>query len=100
MMNTLQSYVNFLDALGWEEKQRSVFSQLSSDQILNSDHCSFQQEYVRSRTLSLTGERTTEVAIRKKRSVADSYSLIYNISCGQLLGKFLLILQKKVNLVR
>jgi hypothetical protein len=40
-------------------------SKYSSDQILNSDHCSFQKEYVSPRTLSFTGERTTEVAIKK-----------------------------------
>ena len=80
------------------KNQRSLFSHYSPDQILNSDHCSFQQEYISPRTLSFTGERTTEVAVRKKRCVTHSYTVQpITSAAGQLLDKFLLILQEKEN---
>jgi hypothetical protein len=47
----------------------------SSNQILNSDHCSFQQEYVSPRTLSFTGERTTKIAVKKKNNITHSYTV-------------------------
>jgi hypothetical protein len=51
--------------------------------VVNSDHCSFQQEYVSPKMLSFTGERTTEIAD------------------AQLLDKFLLILrEKKMNVTK
>ncbi|CAF4024087.1 unnamed protein product [Rotaria magnacalcarata] len=62
------------------------------------DHCSFQQEYVSPRTLSFTGERTTEVAIKKKHSLTHSYTVQPVTSAdGHLLEKFFLILQEKEN---
>ncbi|CAF5084877.1 unnamed protein product, partial [Rotaria sp. Silwood1] len=62
------------------------------------DHCSFQQEYVPPRTLSFTGERTTEVAVKKKYKTTHSYTVQPVTSAnGLLLEKFLLILQEKAN---
>ncbi len=70
----------------------------SSHEILNSDHCSFQQEYISPRTLSFTGERTTEVAAKKKNNVTHSYTVQPITSAdGQLLDKVFLILQEKEN---
>jgi hypothetical protein len=70
----------------------------SSNQILNSDRCSFQQEYVSPRTLSFTSERTTEVAVKKKNNITHSYTVQPITSAdGQLLHKFFLILQEKKN---
>ncbi|CAF4175085.1 unnamed protein product, partial [Rotaria sordida] len=62
------------------------------------DHCSFQQEYVPPKTLSFTGERTTEVAVKKKYNITHSYTAQPVTSAnGHLLDKFLLILQEKEN---
>jgi hypothetical protein len=70
----------------------------SPHQILNSDHCSFQQEYISPRTLSFTGERTTEVAVKRKNNLTHSYTVQPITSAdGQLLDKFFLILQEKEN---
>jgi hypothetical protein len=70
----------------------------SPHQILNSDHCSFQQEYISPRTLSFTGERTTEVAVKRKNNLTHSYTVQPITSAdGQLLVKFFLILQEKEN---
>ena len=70
----------------------------SSNQILNSDPCSFQQEYVSPRILSFTGERTTEVAVKKKHNLTHSYTVQPVTSAdGRLLDKFFLILQEKEN---
>ncbi|CAF1102379.1 unnamed protein product [Didymodactylos carnosus] len=86
------------DAHNWIESQSSLILKYSSRQILNSDHCSFQQEYVSPRTLSFTGERTTEVAVKKKKNITHSYPLQPITSAdGQLLEKFFLILQEKEN---
>ena len=75
-----------------------MISKYSSDQILNSDHCSFQKEYVSPRTLSFTGERTTEVAIKKKHNITHSYTVQpVTSAAGRLLNKFLLILQETEN---
>jgi hypothetical protein len=65
---------------------------------LNSDHCSFQQEYVSPRTLSSIGERKTEITVKKKNSITHSY-IVQPITsaAGQLLDKFLLFLQEKEN---
>ncbi len=60
-------HIYIVDAQKWIESKRSLISNYLSHEILNSDHCSFQQEYVPPRTLSFTGERTTEVAIKKKK---------------------------------
>jgi len=88
----------FLDAQNWIESNRSLISKYSSHQILNSDHCSFQQEYIPPRTLSFTGERTTEVAVKKKYNTTHSYTVQPITSAdGDLLEKFLLILQEKEN---
>ena len=90
--------LTLLDAHRWVESNRSLLSKYSSDQILNSDHCSFQQEYIAPRTLSYTGERTTEVAVKKKHNVTHSYTVQPVCSAsGHLLDKFLLILQEKEN---
>jgi hypothetical protein len=67
-------------------------------EILNSDHCSFQQEYISPRTLSFAGERTTEVAVKKKNNVTHSYTVQpIALADGQLLENFFLILQEKEN---
>ncbi|CAF4899008.1 unnamed protein product, partial [Rotaria sp. Silwood1] len=74
------------------------FKKYTSYQILNSDHCSFQQEYISPRTLSFTGERTIEVVARKKYNVTHSYTIQSVTSAnGLLLDKFLLELQEKEN---
>ena len=87
-----------LDAYDWIENQRFLISNYSSHQILNSDHCSFQQEYVSPRTLSFTGERTTEVTVKKMNNITHSYTVQPITSAdGQLLHKFFLILQEKEN---
>jgi len=87
-----------LDAHDWVENQKALISDYASYQILNSDHCSFQQEYVPPRTLSFTGERTTEVAVKKKNKITHSYTVQPITSAdGQLLHKFFLILQEKEN---
>ncbi|CAF2108460.1 unnamed protein product [Rotaria magnacalcarata] len=63
-----------------------------------SDHCSFQQEYISRRTLSFTGERTTDVSVKRKNNSTHSYTVQSITSAdGQLLGKFFLILQEKEN---
>ncbi|CAF4360959.1 unnamed protein product [Rotaria sp. Silwood2] len=88
----------FGNAHHWIENERSLISNYSSRQILNSDHCSFQQEYVSPRTLSFTGEKTTEVAVKKKNNITHSYTVQPITSAdGQLLKKFFLILQEKEN---
>jgi hypothetical protein len=75
-----------------------LISNYSPNQILKSDHCSFQKEYISPRTLSFTGERTTEVAVKKKNNVTHSYTMQpITSSDGQLLEKFLLILQETEN---
>ncbi|CAF4862038.1 unnamed protein product, partial [Rotaria socialis] len=62
------------------------------------DHCSFQQEYISPRTLSFTGERTTEVVVTRKNNLTHSYTAQPITSAdGQLLDKFFLILQEKEN---
>ncbi|CAF1299200.1 unnamed protein product [Rotaria sordida] len=86
------------NAQNWIESKRTLISKYSSHPILNSDHCSFQQEYVPPRTLSFTGERTTEVAAKKKYNITHSYTVQPVTSAnGHLLDKFLLILQEKEN---
>ncbi|CAF1545629.1 unnamed protein product [Rotaria sp. Silwood1] len=86
------------NAQNWIESKRPLISKYSSHQILNSDHCSFQQEYIPPRTLSFTGERTTEVAVKKKYNTTHSYTVQPVTSAdGHLLDKFLLILQEKEN---
>lgn len=90
--------MHILDAHNWIKNQRSLISNYSSRQILNSDHCSFQQEYVPPRTLCFTGERTTEVTVKKKKNITHSYTVQPVTSVdGQLLEKFFLILQEKEN---
>jgi hypothetical protein len=75
-----------------------LLAKYTPNQILNSDHCSFQQEYVAPRTLSYTGERTTLVAVKKKYNITHSYTVQPICSAdGHLLDKFLLILQEKAN---
>ena len=75
-----------------------MISTYTPHEILNSDHCSFQQEYVSPRTLSFTGERTTEVAVKKKHNITHSYTVQpISSTAGHLLNKFLLILQEKQN---
>ncbi|CAF3871473.1 unnamed protein product, partial [Rotaria sordida] len=65
---------------------------------ITSDHCSFEQEYIPSRTLSFTGERTTEVTVKKKYNTTRSYTVQpVTLADGHLLDKFLLILQEKEN---
>ena len=87
-----------VDAQKWVESQRHLLSKYSPNEILNSDHCSFQQEYVSPRTLSFTGERTTEVAARRKNDITHSYTVQpITLADGRLLDKFLLILQEKEN---
>ncbi|CAF4958617.1 unnamed protein product, partial [Rotaria sp. Silwood1] len=86
------------DAKNWIESKRTVISKYASHHILNSDHCSFQQEYVSPRTLSFTGERTTEVAVKKKHNLTHSYTVQPVTSAdGHLLNKFFLILQEEDN---
>ncbi|CAF3844339.1 unnamed protein product [Rotaria magnacalcarata] len=61
-----------------------------------SNHCSLQQEYISPRTLSFTGESTTEVSVKRKNNLTHSYTLQPITSAdGQLLSKFFLILQEK-----
>jgi hypothetical protein len=92
----LSNLHNILDARNWIESKRTLISKYSSDQILNSDHCSFQKEYVSPRTLSFTGERTTEVTIKKKHNVTHSYTVQpVTSAAGRLLNKFLLVHQEK-----
>ncbi|CAF1264499.1 unnamed protein product [Rotaria magnacalcarata] len=84
------------DARNWVKNQKSLISNYSPEQILTSDHCSFQQEYISPRTLSFMGERTTKVAVKKKNNVTHSYTVQSITSAvSQLLDKFLLILQEK-----
>ncbi|CAF4628267.1 unnamed protein product, partial [Rotaria sp. Silwood2] len=86
------------DAYDWIRNQRSLILNYYPHEILNSDHCSFQQEYISPRTLSFTGERTTEVVVKKKNNVTHSYTVQPITSAdGQLLDKFFLILQEKEN---
>ncbi|CAF3413236.1 unnamed protein product [Rotaria socialis] len=86
------------DAHVWINNQRSLILNYSPFQILNSDHCSFQQEYISPRTLSFTGERTTEVVVKRKNNLTHSYTAQPITSAdGQLLDKFFLILQEKEN---
>ncbi|CAF2879751.1 unnamed protein product [Rotaria sp. Silwood2] len=102
-LEAMEDIVEWIDqhpnyAHDWIENQRSLISNYSSRQILNSDHCSFQQEYVSPRTLSFTGERTTEVAVKKKNNITHSYTVQPITSAdGQLLKKCLLILREKEN---
>ena len=75
---------------------RPIISNYSSGEILNDDYCSFQQEHVFPRILSFIGERTTEVAVRKKNNITHSYTVRSVASVdGRLLDKFLLVLQEK-----
>ncbi|CAF3192227.1 unnamed protein product [Rotaria sp. Silwood2] len=84
------------DAQNCVESKRPLISIYSSREILNSDHCSFHQEHVPPRTLSYTGKRTTEVAVKKKNNTTHSYTVQPVTSAdGRLLDKFLLILQEK-----
>ncbi|CAF3519901.1 unnamed protein product [Rotaria sp. Silwood1] len=86
------------DAQNWIESKRTIISKYTTHQILNSDHCSFQQEYVSPRTLSFSGERRTEVVVKKKHHLTHSYTVQRVTSAdGCLLGKFFLILQEKGN---
>ncbi|CAF1475898.1 unnamed protein product, partial [Rotaria sp. Silwood1] len=88
----------FLDAHNWIDSKRTLIAKYPSHQILNSDHCSFQQEYIPPRTLSFTGERTTEVVVKKKYNITHSYTIQPVTSANSLLlDKFLLILQEKEN---
>jgi hypothetical protein len=90
--------VHISDAYDWIESQRSLILNYSPGEILNSDHCSFQKEHISPRTLSFTGERTTEVAVKKKNNVTHSYTMQpITLADGQLLDKFLLILQETEN---
>jgi hypothetical protein len=90
--------IYILDAHNWIESKRPLISKYSTNEILNSDHCSFQQEYVSPRTLYFTGERTTEVAVKKKYNTTHSYTIQpVTLANGHLLEKFLLILQEKEN---
>ena len=87
-----------VDAQKWVESQRYLISTYSPHEILNSDHCSFQQEYVAPRTLSFTGERTTEVTVRRKNNTTHSYTVQPITSAdGRLLDKF--FKKKKMNSV-
>jgi hypothetical protein len=91
-------FIYTLDAHNWLESKRPLISKYSTNEILNSDHCSFQEEYVSPRTLYFTGERTTEVAVKKKYNTTHSYTVQPVTSAnGHLLDKFLLILQEKEN---
>ncbi|CAF1254595.1 unnamed protein product [Rotaria sordida] len=86
------------NAQNWIESKRTIISKYTTHQILNSDHCSFQQEYVSPRTLSFSGERTTEVVVKQKHHLTHSYTVQPVTSAdGCLLGKFFLILQEKGN---
>ncbi|CAF4081125.1 unnamed protein product [Rotaria sordida] len=78
---------------------RKVKHNYSPHQILNSDHCSFQHEYISPRTLFFTGERTTKVVVvKRKNNLTHSYTVQPITSAdGQLLDKFFLILQEKEN---
>ena len=78
------------------ESQKHSIAKYSPKEIINSDHCSFQQEYVSPRTLHLTGERATEVAVRRKNNRTHSYTVQpITLADGRLLDKFLLILREK-----
>ena len=67
-------------------------------EILNDDHCSFQQEYISPGTLSFTDERTTVVAVKKIYNITHSYTVQpVSSAAGRLLNKFLLILHEKQN---
>ncbi|CAF2914162.1 unnamed protein product [Rotaria sp. Silwood2] len=57
------------------DSKKTLISKYSSHQILNSDHCSFQQEYIPPRTLSFTVERTPEVTVKKKYNTTHSYTV-------------------------
>ena len=95
-------HIYTVPAQKWKESKRSLISNYLSHEILNSEHCSFQQEYVPPETLSFTDKRTTEVASKKKKLYKTfvSSSSIASAKC-QLLDKFMPILQeKKMNLVK
>ena len=68
----------------------------SPTEILSSDHCSFQQEYIFPVTLSCTDQRTTEVAVRKRNNVIHSYTVQPVTSADRwLLKKFYPMIRKK-----
>ncbi|CAM4830293.1 unnamed protein product [Rotaria magnacalcarata] len=86
------------NAHDWINNEKSLILNYSPGQVLNSNHCSFQQEYISPRTLSFTGERTTEVAVKKKNNITHSYTVQPITSAdGHLLDKFFLIRQEKEN---
>ena len=64
-----------LDAHDWIHSQRSIILNYFPHQIFNSDHCSFQQEHISPKTLSFTGERTIEVAVKSKNNRTHSYAV-------------------------
>ncbi|CAF4571053.1 unnamed protein product [Rotaria sp. Silwood2] len=77
------------DARNWIERKRSLISTYAPHGILNSDYCSFQGEYVSRRTLSFTGERTTEVSVKRKHNITHSYTVQpISSAAGHLLKKF------------
>ncbi|CAF1538898.1 unnamed protein product, partial [Rotaria sp. Silwood1] len=80
------------------ERLFEVLKSINVSYFTELDHCSFQQEYIPPRTLSCTGERTTEVVVKKKYNITHSYTIQPVTSAnGLLLAKFLLILQEKEN---
>ncbi|CAF3668017.1 unnamed protein product [Rotaria sp. Silwood1] len=80
------------------ERLFEVLKSINVSYFTELDHCSFQQEYIPPRTLSFTGDRTTEVVTRKKYNVTHSYTIQPVTSAnGLLLDKFLLVLQEKEN---
>ena len=79
-------YICFLDARTWVKNKKSLIFNYSLDQILNSNHYSFQQEYISPRTLSFMGEKTTKVSVRKKNNITQSYTVQpITSAAGQLL---------------
>ncbi|CAF4221215.1 unnamed protein product [Rotaria sordida] len=77
-------------------KKENDISSRRCSKLDRNEHCSFQKEYVSPRTLSFTGERTTEVAIKRKHNVTHSYTVQpVTSAAGRLLNKFLLVLQER-----
>ncbi|CAM4834318.1 unnamed protein product [Rotaria magnacalcarata] len=61
-------------------------------------HPNYIMASIKNRTLSFTGERITEVVVKRKNNLTHSYTVQPITSAdSQLLGKFFLILQEKEN---
>lgn len=68
---------------------------IRAERVINIDQSGFNYDYAPKRTLSITGERHTEVAVRSKDSTTHSYSIQIAMSAaGKLVGPVHLMLQE------